>query len=123
MTPVGRGTPVVVDWAGRIGSQDGEAFHNLIGWHAHAVEVASLSGQHLGLDGPDRNRRHRPEGHPDGAPGSVHHKGERGDGDDHGVAGSDLEELLRSVQHRYPDGRYELTWNQGVALHSASELV
>ena len=66
---------MVVDWAGRIGNQDGKAVHDLIGRHGHALEVAPLSGQHLGLDGPDRNRRHRPEGHSDGASGSVHYKG------------------------------------------------
>ena len=34
---------MVVDWAGCIGNQDGKAVHDLIGRHAHAIEVAPLS--------------------------------------------------------------------------------
>ena len=83
---------------------------------------SSPAEERLGLRRPPRGGRGRADAGADGPAVGVQGAGERGDGDDHGVAGADLAELLRAGRRRHQDGGDELVGLQGVALHAGVEL-
>ncbi len=113
---------MVVDRVGGTGDQFSE-FPDYFrpGLYA-AVPVEVAAHMVLGFRGPQRNRRNRPQGHPDPAGAAVHKQGQGRNRDDHCVARADLAELLGAVEYRNPHGLDQLSGHQAGRLDTGDEL-
>src|ERR1700760_2927273 len=105
----GRGLPAELDGDGAV--------------EPTAVPRHRLGDPGLGAPGPQDGGAHGPHGEPNGSLGAVDDEAGRYDGDDHGVADTDLGEALVATQYGHGEGGDQLPRSSGRALHADHEVV